>query len=126
MKIILFLTLSWLAFMVSPVKASETVNGAKKDLAEFRDDMKVRLQVLDGEITEAKEKAKVTGSRVQQKTLVELEKTRDKIRVDLEKLGQTTGGNWRKLKLKVADSVDNLNNRVQALLKPTSAEPASK
>ena len=64
-----------------------------------------------------KEKTKVKVDEAQVKTLAELEATRDKIRSDLNELEKSSATGWKKMKNKIAESIDKLNKKAQESLK---------
>lgn len=96
--------------------ASETVEGAKKDYAQFKQEMRAELDAAEAKILELKGKAKEKSSEVQDKTIHELEQTRDELSVKLDKMQDNGESGWKKFKKNFANSVDNLNKKIQKSL----------
>src|SRR5690606_21454427 len=96
---------------------SETVEGAKKDYAKFKKEMSAKLDAAEKELDELRAKAKVKGSKVQESTIRELEQTRDRLRRDLNSLGEKSKSTWGELKKNMAESMNSLNTRIQKALK---------
>lgn len=116
MKWILIFALSIWALAGSVAFSSETVKGAKKDFAVFKQEMNVKLNSLNRDITRLREEARVKGGEARQKTVAELEQARDKVRADLAELEKKSEGSWRKFKRRMANSLDRLNSRAQKML----------
>lgn len=95
---------------------SATGAGFKQDMAEFRMEMSAKLESAETQIAALKEKSKMKGSSIKQATITDLEKTRDKIKTDLDALDKSTESSWRNLKTKIAQAMDNLNTKAQRLL----------
>jgi DNA anti-recombination protein RmuC len=98
----------------SPVMSSETVKGAQKDYETFKADMSKKLEALDKQIGELKEKAKTEAS---EKSTKELEAARDKLKAKLDSLSDDAQDGWEKMKAGIAKSMDTLNKKVQKALK---------
>lgn len=103
--------------LTSALWASEAVEGFKKDMTTFKQEMTVKLDNLEKEITMLKEKTQVKGRETKQKTVTELEATRDKVRAELNDIEKSSESNWIKIKNKIAKSIDKLNAKTQKLLK---------
>ena len=97
--------------------ASETVEGAKKDYEVFKSDMSKKLDDVERELVVLKEKAKQKSSEAQTDSILELEKTKVKLKTELESMKQTGSSSWKKMKASFAASVDKLNSKVQKKLK---------
>lgn len=97
--------------------ASETVEGAKKDYEIFKSDMSKKLDDVESELVLLREKAKQKGGEAQADSIVELEKTKTKLKAELESMKQTGSSSWKKMKASFAASVDKLNSKVQKKLK---------
>lgn len=106
-----------LFFFCTYTNASETVTGAKKDIATFKQEMTVKLQSIELEIEKIKEKTKDKSTDAQNAAIKNIEETRNKIKADLDEIEKVSETNWKKFKNRVAKSVDKLNARTQALLK---------
>ncbi len=100
----------------SLLQASETVEGAKKDYAQFKQEMRAELDAAEAKIVELKGKAKEKGSEAQDRTIQELEQTRDELSAKLEKMQDNGETGWKKFKKNFANSVDNLNKKIQKSL----------
>lgn len=103
-------------FLIQSASASETVKGAKKDMATFKREMNVKLNSLESEIARLKEQAKVKGGEAKQRAVIELEEARDQVKRDLAELETKSESNWQKLKNKVAITLDRLNTKAQRAL----------
>lgn len=93
--------------------ASETVKGAKKDIAQFKQEMAVKLESLEKQIAELKAK----GGKAKSKTVAELEGSRDAVKAKLSKVSEDGKDGWESLKKNLADSMNKLNDKVQKALK---------
>jgi gas vesicle protein len=116
LSISILLTAYWAMASIAPTFASETVKGAEKDYQSFKEDMTHKLNDLEAQINEIKEKTKSHSSDVSEKTTHELESARDKIKAQLKDLKSDTDGSWKKLKKGIADSMNSLNEKVQKTL----------
>ncbi len=105
-----------LVFGFLSVQASETVQGAKKDYATFKQDMQVKLNETEAKIAELKAKAAAKSTAAQEKSITEYEKTRDKLKVQLEEMGKAGESKWKRTKRRMAESIDKLNKKVQKSL----------
>lgn len=111
-----------IVFSTAFANSSETVKGAEKDLAAFKQEMTIKLKSIEVEIAKLNEKAKTKSNTAQVKAVKNLEETRDKINVQLDELEKASESNWKKLKTRIAKSVEKLNARTQALLKDKKTE----
>lgn len=109
--------LGLLGFGLSFALALETPQAAKNDYAKFKQEMQVKLQALEVRIEKLKVQAKTGADEAQTKALADLEESRDKVKVELDQLETETKSDWKKLKRRIADSVDRLNRKAQGLLK---------
>lgn len=100
--------------------ALETPQAAKNDYAKFKQEMQVKLQALEVKLVKLKEQTKTGADAAQTKALADLEKSRDKVGVELDRLEIETKSDWKKLKRRIAESVDRLNRKAQDLLKSTA------
>ncbi len=94
-------------------QASETVEGAKKDLESFKHEMRSQLSKIEGDIKTIKNKAAVKKDETHAQTTAELENMRDKFKAKLKELDESSASTWHKLKKGIADSADELNAKVQ-------------
>jgi hypothetical protein len=94
-KIIAATTATLFMFYGYLTTASETTAGFKQDMATFKTEMSAKLESAEAQLTALKEKAKVKGSNVKQETIVDLEKTKAKIKTDLDALDKSTEKNWK-------------------------------
>ena len=104
-------------FFVVGLQASETSEGLKKDVAEFKQTMNVKLEALDAKIVKLKEKTKTTTSEVETKALTELEDSRDRLRKQITELEVSSKTGWKKMKNRMSYAADKLNKKAQSLLK---------
>lgn len=101
----------------TPVRASETVKGAQKDFAEFKGVMAKKIEVMEKQITDLKEKAKQKGGEAHAKTVAELEASRDKLKKEMAELKEDSQDSWKGLKEKLSSAADSLNQKIQKALK---------
>lgn len=111
------LILLTLLVQLSGAYASETVEGAKKDYESFKIEMSAKLDHVESEIKLLKEKAKDKTSQSQSDSIQELEKTKAKLKSELNDMKQTGNSSWKKFKANFAASVDKLNSKIQTKLK---------
>lgn len=102
----LFFTVSATAFAF----ASETTEGMKKDYAAFKKDANQKLEDLDRKIDQLKAESKDSVAK-------DVEAARDRLRLEVEQAQQTTATKWVQFKRGFAQSMDNLNAKVQKVLK---------
>lgn len=98
-------------------EGSATAAGFKEDMASFKQEMSMKLESAEAEIMTLKEKAKVKGSHVKQTTIADLEKTKMKIKTDLDNLEKSSESNWKSMKTKIANAMNNLNTKTQKALR---------
>ncbi len=96
--------------------ASETVKGAKKDFEQFKAEMNQELNEIDQKIEALKIKAKAKGNETHDKSIVELENTRNELNLKLDSVQKKSESNWKKFKKSFADSMNKLNSKVQKSL----------
>lgn len=113
--ITVFMTIGF--FFGMTAAALETTKGLKKDYTKFKQEMTVQMQNLETKIEILKEKTKTKADAAQIKALAELEESRDKVRTELAELETETKTDWKKMKKKIAASVDRLNRKAQEMLK---------
>lgn len=116
----IFSTLLSMAFVFAALTAhseSETIKGAKADLTSFKKDISAKLDAVDKQLTELKEKAKAKGSKVSDKTVHELEEARSSLRARLEEVKDDSQTGWANMKANIAKSMDDLNKKVQEAMK---------
>lgn len=92
--------------------ASETVEGAKKDYQAFKQEMNFKLAELDKKIEKVKSESKENKEEV----VKDLETSRDRLRREIADAQKVTASKWSDFKKSFAQSVDNLNTRVQKAL----------
>lgn len=97
--------------------ASETVKGAKKDFAAFKEEMNTKLDNTEKKLAELKAEAKAKGNAAHDKTIAELEAARDKLKAELNELKDDGSNKWQSFKKSFAESLDQLNTKVQKALK---------
>ena len=95
---------------------SATLAGFKKDMADFKHEMSMKLDSAESEITALKEKAKAKGSKVKQTTINDLESTKARIKTDLNSLDKSSESAWKSMKTKIANTMDSLNTKTQKAL----------
>ena len=105
------------AFSLNSFAASETVKGAQKDYDTFKKEMSVKLEDTEKQLAELKSKAKEKGTDVKNKTVAELEESRDKLKNQLNELEKNGKEGWASFKKNFADSLDRLNLKIQKALK---------
>lgn len=93
--------------------ASETVKGLKKDYEHFRQEMSAKLEATEAKIAEMKADAKTKGNSAKEKTIENLEATRDQLKSELAEAKAEGGSKWKSFKKSFAESVDKLNTKVQ-------------
>lgn len=98
-------------------QGSATMAGFKEDMATFKQEMSMKLDSAEMEISALKEKAKVKGSHVKQATITDLEKTKMKIRTDLDSLDRSSENTWKTMKTKIANAMDELNTKTQKAMR---------
>lgn len=101
----------------SSIYASETAKGVKKDYEAFKQEMSLKLDAAEAKLTEVKAKAAQKGGEAQAKTVVELEKTRDRLRQELNGFQEDSKAGWQAFKRSLSKSVNRFNNKVQDALK---------
>jgi F0F1-type ATP synthase membrane subunit b/b' len=92
---------------------SETLKGAQKDYESFKSEMFVKLNTAEQKLNELRGQAAHTGDDVGQKTAAELEKSRVELQDQLDHAQQTSTSTWKRFKNNFAESVDQLNSKVQ-------------
>lgn len=97
--------------------ALETPRAAKNDYAKFKQEMQVKLQALEVKIEKLKMQTKNSADEAQTKALADLEESRDQVSAELNRLEAETKSDWKKLKRRIAESVDRLNRKAQGMLK---------
>lgn len=115
MRLTILTLIAALSFNVSA--ASETVKGAQKDYDSFKKEMSVKLDETEKQLVELKIKAKEKGTDVKNKTVTELEESRDKLKAQLNELEKNGKEGWASFKKNFADSLDRLNSKIQKALK---------
>jgi Sec-independent protein translocase protein TatA len=95
---------------------SATLAGFKKDMADFKNEMSMKLDSAEAEILALKEKAKVKGTKIKQTTINDLESTKAKIKTDLNSLDKSSESAWKSMKTKIANTMDSLNTKTQKAL----------
>lgn len=96
--------------------SSQTVEGAKQDLAVFKNEMSLKLNSLEHEIAKLKIQAREQGREARQRAVIELEEARDQIRKDLAELENKSESQWSKVKNRLALALDRLNTKAQRAL----------
>lgn len=97
--------------------ASETVKGAKKDYEAFKTEMSAKMDAAEKNLDVLKEKSKTNASDAKKKTVENLEVARVKIRKEMADLGDSGEKGWKKAKKSMAESIDNLNAKIQKAMK---------
>lgn len=115
MKSFITLALS-LLFTASTAFASETMKGAKKDFAEFKKEMSVKLEEIEKNLSELKAKAAQKGGETQDKTVKELESTRDTLKTKVQQLSDDGKDTWKKMKVDIIDSAETLTKKLKKAL----------
>lgn len=101
----------------APVMASETVEGAKKDLQEFKSEMGERIDAIQKQIDELRSKTKKKGKEAREQTVKGLEKTEKDLQTELDRMKADSGKKFAKVKIRFAEAVDSLNEKIQKALK---------
>lgn len=115
MKLIITLFLTWcFAFSSS---ASETVKGAQKDFAEFKQQLQKKMEALDTELEQVQKKAQAKGSEARKKSIAELQAAKQKLQKEIDELQDDGKQEWQKLKSNLADAVEGLSTKVQKALR---------
>lgn len=109
--------LAIMGLALGSVYASETVEGAKKDLQEFKKEMSTRMDAIEKQLDDLKSKANENGKAVKEKTVKNLEETKDKLHGQLEEMKYDGEKNYKDLKSKFAKALDSFNAKVQKALK---------
>ena len=106
------------SLITSPISgASETTKGMQKDYQSFKEEMSTKMDALEKQINELKEKAKAKGSSVKKETLEELEATRDELRTQIAKAENSSKKQWKSMKKNISESIDSLHSKLQSALK---------
>jgi hypothetical protein len=109
-------TVALLAFLIHPSFASETVNGAKKDLEKFKQEMSVEFQAIEKKLSVLSDKAEKKSDQVYRDSVKGLSEKRDKLQADLKILEADSKGKWKEAKSLMASSLNSLNERIQKAL----------
>ena len=96
--------------------ALETVDGAKKDYEAAKVEMAAKLESLDQKIEELKANTAAKSTAAKEKTLKEVQITRDKLRADYELMKDATDSKWKSFKKRFAQSIDRMNAKAQRAL----------
>lgn len=96
---------------------TESEKRDREDMASFKQEMAMKLEGAEAEIMALKEKAKMKGSKIKQTTIADLEKTKMKIKADLESLDKTSEATWKNMKTKIANAMDELNTKTQKAMR---------
>jgi tRNA(Ile)-lysidine synthase TilS/MesJ len=102
---------------ISFAYASEAINGVKKDVANFKQEMTIKLESVEKELEALHTKAKVKGSEIQDNTIKDLELTRNKLRKELNNIEDSTKSNWKQVKKDFSESINALHAKLQKALK---------
>lgn len=115
----LFVIFSFALFSLpySYSSASETIKGAQKDMDAFKKDMSDKLDQVEKELKELREKTKSKGSMVQQNVIQDLEKSRDQLRSELNNIEGKSKDKWKQMKKSLSETFDSLHSKVQEALK---------
>lgn len=116
MKYLIIPALAAIFALAHPSLALETVEGAKKDFQNAKEEVAVQLESLDKKIEELKASAQKKSTVAKEKALKEAQATREKLRSDYETLKADADSNWTSFKKKVARSIDKLNSKAQKAL----------
>lgn len=118
MKTVIFAAILGLFF--SPLTmgmASEAIEGAKKDFQTFKTEMSERMDSIEKQLEELKLKAKENGQAVQEKTVQDLEKAKDRLHDQVEHMKYSGEKKFKKAKSQFAKSLESLNSSIQKALK---------
>lgn len=96
---------------------SETVRGVKKDYEVFKNEMAQKIESLEKQISDFKDKTKGQSGQVKKKTVAELEEARDSVKSQFRKLSDESKDSWANVKKSLAESVEDLHSKVQKALK---------
>lgn len=118
MNVVSKLTLGILSiFLIQSTFALETVEGAKKDIATFKQEMSIKLQEAENNLKALRDRAALKKDDMSQKAAAEYEETRKQLSHDLDRLQADAKGEWKSAKQKLSSSISNLNKKVQSALK---------
>lgn len=107
-----------LAFLMSlQGHASETAKGAQKDYDAFKKEMSVKIDSIEKELEELKQKAKTKGTTVKEETIHDLETTRDELKTKMSELSDASKDRWKSMKRKISETADSLHSKLQKALK---------
>jgi hypothetical protein len=116
MKYLIIPMLSTMFAISTPLLASETVEGVKKDYEAAKIEVAAQLESLDKKIDELKASAQQKSTTAKEKTLKEAQTTREKLSADYERMKADSGSNWKSFKKRVARSLKKLNAKAQKAL----------
>lgn len=106
-----------LLFVQFSVQASETAKGVQKDYEKFKTEMSTKLESVEKQLVELREKVKMSGNAAQAEAINDLEITQNQLKTDLENMKETGKTNWKKVKNRFAESLDRLNAKIQKAVK---------
>ena len=98
--------------------ASEAVKGAQKDYASFKTEMTAKLNQVEAKLEQLRVEAKQKGNAVEDKTVMDLEKSRVQMQEQLDHAQKTSSKNWDDFRQSFADSLDLLNSKIQTAVRP--------
>jgi predicted phage tail protein len=115
-----FICLLTLIALVAISGASEAVKGLQTDIDNFKKEMTEKINSVEKQISELKEKSKKQKDMAADKTaktIRELEVGRDKFRSELNDLKSDSEQKWKRAKKDLGDSFADLNSKIQKALK---------
>lgn len=105
------------SLLMNPVAFGlDTIEGAKKDIESFKQEMSIQLDKVEADIDRLQERAKEKKDQALTKTVNEYEKTRQKLKTELDKLQADASNKWKDAKKDLSDSVGRLNEKIQKTL----------
>ncbi len=106
-----------LALVLSPFTfALETVEGAKKDIETFKNEMSVKLEKADEELKQLRDQATSKHKSAFEKAIAEYEESRGKLLKELNALKADSKEEWKTAKSRISKALDELNKKIQKTL----------
>lgn len=117
MKFLMALIFAGVSSFAGLARASETVEGAKKDYAAAKEEAKVQLDALDKKIAEIQASIAQKSTEAKKKTLEHAENARAKLRAEYDSMKDSSDTKWKSFKKKLGRELDHLNKKAQKVLK---------
>lgn len=110
------LILSFIILVGLSSHASEAVKGAQKDYEAFKKEMSAKMDSIETELVELKQKAKTKGKLIKEESVHEIEAKRDDLKKKMSQLGDASKDTWKDLKKGISESADSLHTKLQKAL----------